>query len=266
MKNRAFTLIELLVVISIISLLSSIVLSSLGSTRERARITAIRSFASQVHRVAGEQATGLWSFTEGSGTTAADLSGFNYTATLGNGLAWSSDTPSGSGYSLSFDGTNNYLQFAQPLVTESPFTISFWFKPERINSSYDILYSGTDNIDVQIFFFAGTSRIATSIENVEIQGTFALTNSTINLWHHFVLTFDGARRKLYVDGKLDTDTADTTALTFNDANIRFGQTLGGAYSLQGKLDDLQTFTRTLTASEVGKLYALGERKSIVGLK
>ncbi len=265
MHNRAFTLIELLVAISIISLLSSIVLSSLGSVRERARVTAIRSFAAQVHRIAGEQATSLWAFSEGTGTSAGDLSGFNYTATLGNGLAWSSDTPSSSGYSISFDGVNDYLQIPQPLVTGSPFTISFWFKPERVNSSYDILYSGTDNIDVQIFFFAGTSKIATSIENVEIQGNFTLNNSTINLWHHFVLTFDGTRRILYVDGKIDTSTADTTALTFNDANVRLGQTLGGAYSLQGKLDDLQTFTRTLTASEVGKMYAQESTDKIIGL-
>ncbi|MBI5133787.1 MAG: prepilin-type N-terminal cleavage/methylation domain-containing protein [Candidatus Taylorbacteria bacterium] len=257
MKNRAFTLIELLVVISIISLLSSVVLASLNSAREKARIASIRSFSAQVFRVAGELATGVWDFTEGAGTTAKDSSGFDRNATLGNGIAWSSDTPSGSGYSVSFDGINDYLQFNQPLVSGSPFTIAFWFKPERVNSSYDILYSGTDNWDVQIFFFAGSSRIATSIENVEIQGNFTLSNSTINQWHHFVMTYDNVRRKVYVDGKLDTDSADTTALTINDSSIRFGQTLGGAYSLQGKLDDLQVFTKALVASEVEALYASG---------
>jgi prepilin-type N-terminal cleavage/methylation domain-containing protein len=42
-KNRAFTLIELLVVISIIGLLSSVVLTSLSTSRVRARRAAVQA-------------------------------------------------------------------------------------------------------------------------------------------------------------------------------------------------------------------------------
>src|SRR3989344_5438428 len=45
-KTKGFTLIELLVVISIISLLSSIVLSSVSSARDKARIAAGKQFDS----------------------------------------------------------------------------------------------------------------------------------------------------------------------------------------------------------------------------
>ena len=54
-KNGAFTLIELLVVISIISLLSSIVISTLQSARDKATATAIRSEARQIINLAQQE-------------------------------------------------------------------------------------------------------------------------------------------------------------------------------------------------------------------
>ncbi|MFW5853385.1 MAG: type II secretion system protein [Patescibacteria group bacterium] len=48
MKTKGFTLIELLVVISIIGILSGIVMTSLGSARERANEAAVLSNLSQI--------------------------------------------------------------------------------------------------------------------------------------------------------------------------------------------------------------------------
>lgn len=51
MKNKGFTLVELLVVISIISLLSSVVLGSLRTARDRAKDAAIKQDVQQMVRL-----------------------------------------------------------------------------------------------------------------------------------------------------------------------------------------------------------------------
>jgi prepilin-type N-terminal cleavage/methylation domain-containing protein len=63
--RSGFTLIELLVVIAIIGMLSSIVLSSLNSSREKARIAAGLAFANHTYRGFGGEAIGVWNLDEG---------------------------------------------------------------------------------------------------------------------------------------------------------------------------------------------------------
>ena len=72
MKKRGFTLVELLVVISIISFLSSIVLASLNTAREKGRLGAAMQFSAQLQHQQGKM--GYWSFNNGN---TNDESGFN---------------------------------------------------------------------------------------------------------------------------------------------------------------------------------------------
>jgi len=126
MNKKAFTLIELLVVISIIGLLASIVLISVNSVREKAKIAGGSQFDASVYHAVGAYAVGIWKFNDGGGNIAKDSSGYNNDGTL-EGFSdnpWTTDTPSRKGYALRFDGVDDAVSFTS--VSQEKITISAW--------------------------------------------------------------------------------------------------------------------------------------------
>ncbi|MFA5638829.1 MAG: prepilin-type N-terminal cleavage/methylation domain-containing protein [Anaerovoracaceae bacterium] len=132
--NRAsFTLVELLVVVAVLALLASIVFSNLTGAREQAKISNALSFQSQIQSLLGSDLIGRWSFNEGTGTVAYDSSGYGNNGVLKNfnfsdSSGWSNDTPSPGGYSLKFDGSNDYVDCGN-VGNYQEITLSAWIKP-----------------------------------------------------------------------------------------------------------------------------------------
>ncbi len=83
-------------------------------------------------------------------------------------------------------------------------------------------------------------------------GTRSLTDS---VWHHVVLTRrDTQRVELYVDGELDGDGNAGTGPVLATLIVQLcGNPMEGHY-FQGKLDDVRSFNRVLSAEEARALY------------
>lgn len=185
----------------------------------------------------------------GNGNTWFDLSGNNNHASLVGPTFINNNLGS-----LYLDGINDYISFLGPIESSSDFTIDIWFNPTRINTTYDMIYSGTDNIDIQLFFHQVTKYLTTSIENNEIATSFQLTNDTINKWYNLIFTYDYQFRKVYLNNTIILNTSNSTSFTKNDTNVRLGATLGSSLWLQANISNLKIYNLSLNDNDIKKNF------------
>lgn len=153
-----------------------------------------------------------------------------------------------------FDGSTSYATFAGPLESGNNFVISSWYYPTRINTSYDMIYSGVDNTDLQLFFHAVSKKLTTSIENIEIATNFELTANTINKWYNIAWRYDGVSRDIYINGELASSDANTTSFVKSGNTVALGATDTGGLKSQGYYGNLSVFSRALSPNEIRQNY------------
>jgi prepilin-type N-terminal cleavage/methylation domain-containing protein len=265
-KEDSFTLIELLVVIAIIGLLASIVLVSSGGARGKARTAKLLEFSSQVYRALGYELTGAWSFDNGVGTIAYDVSGYGNNGTLTNGPLHATDTPyyvvgSETGkYSLSFDGVDDYVNIPssfQPLQTiNDNETFDAWVKLDSypVSSRMGIMgqtYRNAMHIDVSGIVQYGIRDPGINMNQVN-GGVVPLGE-----WTLLTATYDGTTLKIYRNGDLMASTPRTIATLRAMAAFRVGLGIisGTDEYFDGLIDDVRVYSVALTASEIQRHYA-----------
>ena len=278
MSRRAFTLVELLVVISIIGMLSTIAIVSTNGSREKARLAAGASFAAQLDRVNGASSAGEWLFNEGSGTTVGDASGGNHGGSLTNGPTWSTDTPSGTGYSVSLNGSNAYVTIPDYYGLKyagNTLTLAVWIKPDPAEVDGGCILSKPWNWDGEYNYRICMSSNRTLYLALQGGGvTYALSTTasiSANKWSFVAATVDASQKvNLYIDGGLNVTGVGNISSWVpvgGDSNISlaigtlfpYGTGWGGnsAYSFNGLVDDPRVFNGVLSAERIRKLYAAG---------
>lgn len=272
--KKAFTLIELLVVISIIGLLSSVVLASLNSARERARIAAAKSYASAQYRAFGADAVLSLNFDETSGNAIDEVNGLQ--CVLNGSQPRNQDTPFGVGRSAQLSGaagtfctittTNSTNRSVTDVMNKNKsYTTALWFKPlvQKTNAVY--LFPRSTNWSGLIFNANGRPTAAVHHGNNAQTYAHATKSLTIGAWHHLAMSVDTTSGKLalYVDGQLAASN-NITSEVFEYLSTH-GYTVGGIYytlnntdySPNGLIDDVRVYAQAFTLAEVQKLYAEG---------
>jgi prepilin-type N-terminal cleavage/methylation domain-containing protein len=247
-----FTLIELLIVIALIAVLSSIVLSSLNSGREKSRVAAGKQQDSALYRALSANATAIWNFDEGSGSVILDASGNNNSGSY-SGAIWNTDTPYGRDYSLTF---NNGASASFPNVSGLPsdkVTVTAWvYLTTHRNWNNFVNNNWVGN--GWIIYSDITGKAVFGIGQGGTQyGAGYSTPLALNRWYFLAGTYDGAQATLYIDGKRDGNVVSlANAAMTNSGNITVGP------GTIGSVDQVRIYARPLSAMEIERLYAEGK--------
>ena len=210
--------------------------------------------------------TGWWKLNDGASgattpSTARDWSGQNNTATLGSGVNWASQA-------ASLGGTGAITASGPAVNTAGSFSVSAWAFLNTIsggfqdivsqdatkNSGFNLEYDPTD----AAWSFTRASSDTSSTTAIRAHGATAPATGT---WYHLVGVYDATTgaQTLYVNGAAVGTATDTTPYNATGPLVIGRGQSGGNPSayLNGKVANVQTYPRALSASDASTLYGAG---------
>ncbi|GAA3224394.1 LamG-like jellyroll fold domain-containing protein [Nonomuraea helvata] len=225
---------------------------------------------------------GRWAFDEGTGTAAADSSGYGRTATLKGNAGWSDDGFDGSNV-LTLNGTTAYASTASaPVRTDHSYTVSAWVRLTGDDSctvpgqnmtmvsqdgdKFSGFYLGyrwfLDNGQkVYHWSFATPSEDAGTEVMTQTKSVDVVDCMSLNSWTHLAGVYDEVAKelRLYVNGQLaDTRPFATAWHAGGPLEIGRAKYKGEVVDyFTGDVDDVRTYTGTLTDRQILNL-AMGQ--------
>ena len=195
---------------------------------------------------------------ESSGSLACDASG-NFTASLNNGLSFTTDSVAGvAGTALEFDGSDDFTVVSPCPVYSDDFTWAAWIRFSDPFQGFGIISTSPsfDNIGARIIVGAD-GKLQYGLYN----GSWAENNGVGNdlsdgEWHHVAVTFDrDGCAKAYVDGILKDDTLVIAAKSGTVVGTHYigYESWGGSKYFNGVIDEVREYKRVLTLAEIERL-------------
>ncbi len=195
-----------------------------------------------------------YDFEEGSGATAADISGSGNTGTL-TGPTWISEGRRGS--ALSFDGVDDRVIVADSasLDLTTGMTLMAWVRPTTSESDYwTVVLKELGSGDLAYGLYASEpSGTATAWFQTGGSDAFAWGNPhspRTDRWTHLAASYDGSTFSFYANGRRTSSTpVSGTIETSSEVLSIGGNGIWGEW-FQGFIDEVRVYNRGLSQSEI----------------
>ena len=214
---------------------------------------------------------GYWPFCG----NADDASGNGNNGTV-NGATLTTDRFGNTSSAYTFDGVNDLIRVPHQsnLNLLGNYSISIWFIGDYQNTinNWTLISKRDDNgsccspnVPYGVFIpFNSTNYAVVSMAYANGNYTFATPPNSnpiaSNIWQNAIITNDSGNLTFYLNGSIIYSTFLSNALrNSNISDLLIGSVNRefGAEWMNGKLDDIGIWNRTLTASEIQQLYTLG---------
>ena len=234
-----------------------------------------RLISSMLKATVNSLLTGLYAVYKAESNANDSLGTYNGTAV--GGLTY---TAGKSGNAFTFNGTTAYVSLPNDSFNNltQDFSISFWVNysslvGEQSNFS-NFAYNGTNYWGTAILASGNTFILYTfngtpSVYSLNITGGQAMSS---NVWYNYVITRkSNVGSKIYRNGTLLVSDTNTVNPVYNSGNMQpsigslrhgpLNSNLVQHYMTNGtKIDELNIWTKELTATEVTELYNAGTGK------
>jgi gliding motility-associated-like protein len=205
---------------------------------------------------------------------ANDVSGNNHNGSV-VGATLTNDRFGNINSAYYFNGQNNFIRVAHTneLNLSSDFSLSCWFLSEvapTYRTSHTLLAKRDDrgaccspnvpwhlSINYQPNILSDYKKpLVTSSKNGSYKYIQASKEISINYWHNIIITYSLDTLKMYLDGKIiHQEYFLNSSRMSNTSDMLLGainREIGAEY-LQGKLDDIFIYNRSITQSEISQL-------------
>lgn len=196
---------------------------------------------------------------EADGTTIYDNSGYGFNGSIINTPVFTTDT---GRYlkSLHFTATNQHVQISNLNVTDftNNYSFAWWAK---ISSNGPMHWGFKDGVRLNGLYNGNLWNTGDSSSNPLYNPgtTTQVTKPTLNTWHHWVMTGDGTKCRVYQDGVLWAEAKTYKAITGTTIFLNGWDNVTTYASNDYYIDDFRIYSTALTAEQVSSLYFLGLR-------
>jgi hypothetical protein len=201
---------------------------------------------------------GNWPFDEGSGTSVADISGFNNHGFFVGSLTWTTNSY-GSALYFHEDESRVVIPDSPSLDITEAITIAAWMRPSITETQYVIKKARHKSVDGYELSLSSRGSVFVRFNQFSFGNTYKLLSTggypgDGMTWMHAAATYDGQEIRLYLNGLLDSSMfAPGLSIGSNNNSLSIGAQDDGYRPFEGTVDNVHLYNFALSQMEIQNL-------------